>query len=156
MQDCKTKSTCLSYSHQIPVLLGLLPVTKIGKMDGPRPPCLCIHSTIALVIHIIARNDTVLRYSPSGYFHIRRSEGGLVPKFASEIRVGSPNFESKNIGDKYPKFCTLNFRYDPKIGILSQILHLVVTELLKFFLLFDEIGCTLPQILPPNFMYVCM
>ena len=50
-----------------------------------------------------------------GYFHIRRS-GGLVPKFASEILVEAPNFASKNVSDKYPKFCPLNFRYDPKIG----------------------------------------
>ena len=54
-------------------------------------------------------------YPPRGYFHIRRS-GGLAPKFASEILVGAPNFSSKNINDKYPKFCLLNFRYDPKIG----------------------------------------
>ena len=51
-----------------------------------------------------------------GYFHIRRSEG-LAPKFASEIVVGAPTCASKNIGDKYPKFCPLNFRFDPKIGI---------------------------------------
>ena len=73
-----------------------------------------------------------------GYFHIKRS-GGLAPKFASEILVGAPNFASKNIGDKYPKFCPLDFRYDPKIKISSQLLRLVVTELLKFFLLFDEL-----------------
>ena len=75
---------------------------------------------------------------------------GLAPKFASEILAGAPNFTSKNIGDKYPKFCPLNFRYDPKIGIFSQLLRLVVTELPKFFLLFGELGWTLPQILPPN------
>ena len=67
---------------------------------------------------------------PRGYFHIRRS-GGVDPKFASEILVGAPNFASKNISDKYPKFCTLNFRYDPKIGTFSQLLRLVVTELPK-------------------------
>ena len=45
-------------------------------------------------------------------------EGGLAPKFASESLVGAPYFASKNISDKYPKFCPLNsnFRYDPKIG----------------------------------------
>ena len=43
--------------------------------------------------------------------------GGLSPTFASEILVGAPNFASKNIGDKYSKFCPLKFRYDPKIGI---------------------------------------
>ena len=61
--------------------------------------------------------------------------GGLATKFASEILVGAPNFTSKNIGDKYPKFCPLNFRYDPKIGIFPQLLCLMVTELPKFFLL---------------------
>ena len=48
-----------------------------------------------------------------GYFHIRRS-GDLGPNFASEIRVRAPNFASKNIGDKYLKLPTLNFRYNPK------------------------------------------
>ena len=43
--------------------------------------------------------------------------GGLVPKFASQILVEAPNFASKSIGNKYPKFCRLNFRYDPKIRI---------------------------------------
>ena len=69
---------------------------------------------------------------PGGYSNFRRS-GGLAPKFASEILVGAPNFASKNIGDKYPKFCLLNFRFDPKFGIFSQLLRLVVTELSKFF-----------------------
>ena len=86
---------------------------------------------------------------PGGYFHIRRS-GGLAPKFSSEILVGAPNFASKNIGDKYHKFCPLNFRFDPKIGIFPQLLRYVITELPKFFLLFGELGRTLPQISPPN------
>ena len=79
-------------------------------------------------------------------------EGAWAPKFAFEIPVGAPNFASKNINDKYRKFCPLNFRYDPKIGTFSQLLRLVVTELPKFFLLFGELGRTLPQILPPNLM----
>ena len=54
-----------------------------------------------------------LRSWPRGYFHIRRS-GCLAPKFASAIRVRAPNFAFKNIGDKYPKFCPLNFRYNHK------------------------------------------
>ena len=92
-----------------------------------------------------------------GYFHIRRSGGGgggwgLAPNFAFEILVGATNFASKNINDKYPKFCPLNFRYEPKIGTFSQLLRLVVTELPKFFHLFGELGRTLPQILPPNLM----
>ena len=74
----------------------------------------------------------------------------MTPNFASEILVGAPNFASKNINDKYPKFCSLNFRYDPKIGTFLQLLRLVVTELPKFFLLYGELGRTLPQILPPN------
>ena len=55
-----------------------------------------------------------------GYFHIGRL-GSLAPTFASEIHGGAPNFASKNKGDKYPKFCPLNFRYDPRIGIPSQL-----------------------------------
>ena len=57
-----------------------------------------------------------------GYFHIRRSgEGGLAPKFASQILVEAPNFASKSIDkNKYPKFCRLNFRYDPKIRIFPN------------------------------------
>ena len=69
--------------------------------------------------------------TPGGYFHIRRS-GGLTQKFACKIYVGTPNFAFKNISDKYPKFCPLNFRYDPKIGIFSQLLRLAVTELPSF------------------------
>ena len=57
-------------------------------------------------------------FKSRGYFHIRRS-GGLAPKFAFEICVGAPDFASKTIGHKYPKLCPLNFRYDPRIGILS-------------------------------------
>ena len=38
------------------------------------------------------------------------------------------------------KFYPLDFRCDPKIGILSQLLHLVMTELPKLFLLFGELG----------------
>ena len=48
-----------------------------------------------------------------GYFHIKRS-GGLAPNFASEIHVGTPNFASKNIGDRYPNICPLKFRYNRK------------------------------------------
>ena len=33
------------------------------------------------------------------------------------------------VAPQYHKFCPLDFRSDPKIGILSQLLHLVVTEL---------------------------
>ena len=71
--------------------------------------------------------------------------GGLAPKFASEILVGAPNFASRNVGDRCPVFCSLNFRYDPKIGTFSQLLHVVVTELPRFFLLFGEPGQTLHQ-----------
>ena len=92
----------------------------------------------------VAATSNVL-WCSRGYFHIRRS-GGLAPKFVSEILVGAPNSASKNIGDKYSKFCPLNFRFDPKIGIFPQLLRLVITELPKFFLLLDELGRTLPQI----------
>ena len=88
---------------------------------------------------------------PGGDFHIRRS-GGLAPTFASEILVGAPNFASKNLDDKYPKFCPLNFRFDPKIGDFPQLLRLVTTELPKFFLLLGELDRILPQILPLNLM----
>ena len=88
------------------------------------------------------------RLPPGGHFHIRRS-GGLAPNFASEILVGAPNFASKNINDKYPKFCPLNFRCDPKIGTFSQLVRLVVTKLPKFFLSFGEPGRTLPPHPPP-------
>ena len=69
-----------------------------------------------------------------------RGGGRLGPKNASEICVRAANFASINVGDKYPKLCTLNFRYDPKIGILSQLLRFVVTKLPKSFLLFRELG----------------
>ena len=71
--------------------------------------------------------------------------GGLAPKFASEILVGAPNFASKNLNDKCPKFCPLNFRFYPKIGIFAQLLRFVITELSKIFLLFGELGRTLPK-----------
>ena len=32
-----------------------------------------------------------------------------------EEEARAPNVASQNIGDKYPKFCPLNFGYDPKI-----------------------------------------
>ena len=84
---------------------------------------------------------------------IRPNAGGTsILYFASEILVGAPIFASKNINDKTPKFCPLNFRYDSKIGTFSQLFRLVVTELPKFFLLFGELGRTLSQILPPNLM----
>ena len=56
---------------------------------------------------------------PAGGTTISDSWGGLAPKFASEIRVRSPEFASKDIGDKYPKFCPFNFRYDPKICVVD-------------------------------------
>ena len=31
--------------------------------------------------------------------------------------VRAPNFATKNIGEKYPTLCPLNFRYDPKISV---------------------------------------
>ena len=56
---------------------------------------------------------------PRGDFHIRWLGGGLATKFAPEIRVRAraPNFATKHMGEKYPKLCPLNFRYDPKICV---------------------------------------
>ena len=66
---------------------------------------------------------------------------GLVPKFESEILVGAPNFASKNISDKYPKFCPLNFRYDPKIGIFHNFCVLLYQNFPSFpFYLVDLAG----------------
>ena len=110
---------------------------------------LCINPNICVLMIIFNV------FIPQGVLPYQEVEGGLAPKFASEILVGAPNifnFASKNIGDKNPKFCPLNFRYDPKIGIFPQLLRLVVTELPKSFLLFGELCRTLPQILPPNLM----
>ena len=73
--------------------------------------------------------------------------GGLASKFASEILVGDPNFASKNLGDKYPKFCPLNFRFDPKIGIFPQLLRLVI----RSSQVFPLIWCRTWLDLSPNF-----
>ena len=62
---------------------------------------------LSKITHVIEFGKPGL--SPEGYFHIKRS-GGLAPKFASEILVGATNFASKNIGDKYPKFCPQKYR----------------------------------------------
>ena len=87
-----------------------------------------------------------------GRTSISGGQEGLAPKLASEILVGAPNVASKNLGDKYPKFCPLNFRFDPNIGIFPQLLLLVIKEVPKFFLLFGELGWNLPQTLPLNLM----
>ena len=63
------------------------------------------------------QNFKCFPHYPRGYFHIRWSRRGLALKFASEVH-GAPNFASKNIGDKYPKFFPLNFRYDLKICVV--------------------------------------
>ena len=81
------------------------------------------HCILFLLFNLVTNDEysscvMLTREKPKGGISILGG-GGLAPKFSSEIRVGSPNFASKNIGDNYPKFCPLNFRYDPKIGILS-------------------------------------
>ena len=59
-----------------------------------------------------------MSHVPRGDIHIRwLGGGGLATKFASEIRVRALNFATKNIGEKYPTLCPLNFRYDPKICV---------------------------------------
>ena len=123
-------------------------------MIGDRSKCIqlkkCACSQIA------TSNGRAKRFTgwecPQGVVLPYLEVGGLGPNFASESLVGAPNFASKIINDKYPQFCPLNFRYDPKIGSFSQLLRLLVTKLPKFFLLFCELGQTLPQILPPNLM----
>ena len=82
-----------------------------------------------------SRNCQGRSEAPKGGTSILGGQGGLAPKFASKILVGAPNFASKILGEKYPEFCPLNFRFDPKIGIFPQLLHLVITEVPKFFLL---------------------
>ena len=59
---------------------------------------------------------SLMSHVPRGDFYIRWL-GGLATKFASEIRVRAPNFATKNIGEKYPTLCPLNFRYDPKMCV---------------------------------------
>ena len=77
---------------------------------------------------------------------MRLGGGGLGLKICLWNLCQTSNFAFKNIGDSYPKFCPLNFRYDPKQNlcgrslwilfqeILSQFLPLVVTKLPKFSL----------------------
>ena len=80
-----------------------------------------------------------------GYFYVRSEEGGLTPKFASEIRVGAPNFASKNTDDVYPKSYPLNFRSDsvPIFGSCG-------TRTSQVFPLIWWPWLNLAQILPPN------
>ena len=58
--------------------------------------------------------------------------GGLGPKICLWNSCWSPKFCLQKYKWQIPKFCPLNFRYDPKIGTFSQLLRLVVTELPKF------------------------
>ena len=92
------------------------------------------------------------RLTAHGGTLILGDRGGLAPQFTSEILVGAPNFASKNISDKYPKFFPLNSRCDPKIGIFPPNFASCGNRTSQFFLLFGELGWTLPQILPPNLM----
>ena len=89
---------------------------------------------------------------PRGVLPYQEAGGGLAPNFASEILVGASNFASKNINDKYPLILPSEFQICPQNWDFPQLLRLVVTELPKRFLLFGELGRTLPQILPPNLM----
>ena len=96
-------------------------------------------------------DTAILRISPGGYFHIRRS-GAWPQNLPLKLLLEPQTLPPKNINDNYPKFYPLNFRYDPRMGTFCQLLRLVVTELPKFFLLFGELGRNLPQSLPPNLM----
>ena len=58
----------------------------------------------------------------------------ILPKLPQSLDIYSV------VAPQYHEFCPLDFRSDPKIGILSHLLHLVVTELPKFFLLIGELG----------------
>ena len=74
----------------------------------PRIPIL-VHSA-----HCFPRPCYTPIFTPRGGTSMLGGRRGLAPKFASEVRVRAPNFASKNNGDKYPKICPLNFRYNPK------------------------------------------
>ena len=72
-----------------------------------------------------------------------------------EVGGLAPNFASKNIGDRYPKFCPLNFRYNPKCCqncFSFPIFASCSNRTPQIFLLFGELDRTLPQILPLNSM----
>ena len=126
---------------------------EFGPKDLEEYHDLCLESDVILLANVFEAFRKVCLKPRGGTSILRgREGGGFAPEFASEILVEAPNFASRNVSDKYPKFCPLNFRYDPKIGTFSQLLRLVVIELPKFFLLFGEFGRTLPQILPPNLM----
>ena len=113
----------------------------------------CFKSSLILKLYMMAKTAAFATGLQCNYHSVPE----FCPRGGTSILGGregdlAPNFASKNIGDKYPKFCPLNLRFDPKIRIFSQLLCLVVTEFPKFFLLFGELGRTLPQILPPNLM----
>ena len=57
-------------------------------------------------------------------------------KFVSEPQILPPKIQVTSTTN----FALLDFRSDPKIGILSQLFYLVVTELPEFVLLFGELG----------------
>ena len=78
------------------------------------------YSTIYFLPVKDTKTFTLIESRGGGVTSILGGRVGLAPKFASEILVRAPNFASKNMSDKYPKFCSLNFIYDPKIGTFSN------------------------------------
>ena len=79
---------------------------------------MCIRKMMFVFELFIITDEKTLILAQGGT-SILRGRVRLAQNFVSEILVGAPNFASKNINDKYSKFCPLNFRYDPKIGTFS-------------------------------------
>ena len=68
----------------------------------------------------------------------------VILKFASrsKIRVRAQPFASQNIGDKYPKFCPLDFSYDPDICVVDLCeFSWAVYSLVTFRVTFKQIIC---------------
>ena len=92
-------------------MVSLRAIFLLSKVQGKAIPIQHIFLFCVLTLFELAGGAN------SGGTSILGSRGVLAPKFASEICVRAPNFASKKIYDKYPKFCPLNFRYDPKICV---------------------------------------
>ena len=82
-----------------------------------------------------------------------RGGGGLGPKICLWNSCWSPKFCLQNCKWQIPQILPSEFQIWSQNWDFFPNLRLVVTELPKFFLLFGELGRTLPQILPPNLMW---